>query len=149
MLVILNNLSSQQAHPTLKTKQKLQQLMDYANTYPDVTVRFYASDIQLYIDTDAAYLVLPKARSRVAGYFRLLKHNPSPSLDNGPILIECRTLRNVVTSAAESETHSVFYSAKQSLSIRYILETIGHIQLQPNPLRTDNSTSAGYINKNM
>ena len=94
-------------------------------------------------------MVLSKTRSRVAGYFRLLKHNPSPSLDNGSILIEYRTLRSVIIAAAESETHGVFYSTKQSISIRYILNQIGHKQLQSTPLRTDNSTSAEYVNKNI
>ena len=45
--------------------------MDYSNTYDNAYVSFFASDIQLMIDLDATYLVLPKARSRIAGYFRL------------------------------------------------------------------------------
>ena len=84
--------------------------MDYANTYQNAYVRFYASDMQLMIDLDAAYLVLPKVRSRIAGYFRLA--NTPTSIykykDNGAILIECHTLRDVVTSAAEAETKGVF-----------------------------------------
>ena len=70
-------------------------------------------------------------------------------VDNGPVLIECRTLRSVVTSAAEAETHGVFHNAKQSLRIRHILEQMGHPQLSPTPICTDNSTSAGYVNLNM
>ena len=50
---------------------KAQQLMDYVATYPDTYIRFYASDMILNIDSDAAYLVAPKSRSRVAGYFHL------------------------------------------------------------------------------
>jgi hypothetical protein len=149
MLTALNDMSSQQAHPTVKVKDKLQTLMDYANTYPNIFLRYYASDMQLHIDTDAAYLVLPKAKSRIAGYYRLLDKDTSKYDKNGAIMIECRTLRNVVTSAAEAETHGVFYNAKQAIPLRHILEQLGHKQFQPTPIKTDNSTSAGYVNKNM
>ena len=59
-------------------------------------------------DTDAAYLVLPKARSRIAGHFYLSNHppptdTPKPKL-NGLILTVCQTLKNIVASAAEAET---------------------------------------------
>ena len=64
---------------------------------------FYASKIQLTVDTDADFLVLPKSRS--LRYFRLLdlplanrKYN-----HNGAILIKCRAICNIVTSAAETE----------------------------------------------
>ena len=149
MLPSLNNISSQQAHPTTQVKEKLQTLMDYANTYPNIYFRYYASNMQLHVDTDAAYLVLPKARSRIAGYFRLLGQDTTIYDHNGAILIECKTLRNVVTSAAEVETHGIFHNAKQTLPIRHILTELGHKQLQPTPIKTDNSTSAGYVNKNI
>ena len=69
MLPAINEISSQQAHQIEKTNAKAQMLMDYAHTYPDATIRNHASDMQLYIDSDAAYLVLPKACSRGAGNF--------------------------------------------------------------------------------
>ena len=147
MLPALSDIGTQQAQPTVKVLDKIQQLLDYANTYKHVYLCFYASDMQLHVDTDAAFLVLPKARSRIAGYFRLLSNNKY--VDNGPILIECRTLRSVVTSDAESETHGVFHNEKKVLPIRHILKEIGHPQHSPTPIRTDNSTSAGYVNKNM
>ena len=106
--------------------------------------------MQLYVDSDAAFLVLPKARSRIAGYFRLLNDSKTNKYeDNGPLLIECRTICSVVTSVAEVETHGVFQNAKQIKSIWYVLEAIGHKQTNPTPLRTDNSTSSGFLNKNM
>ena len=149
MFPALNQISSQQAQPTINVKKKVQRLLDYANTYKNAFVWFYASDMQLTVDTDAAYLVLPKARSRIAGYFRLINNGTSPKhLDNGAILIECRTLRHVVTSAAEAETHGVFQNAKAGLPIQHLLNAMGHKQ-QPFLIRTDNSTSAGYVNNNM
>ena len=101
-----------------QTQQKLQikksaMLIDYAHTYPDAKTWYYASDMQLYIDLNAAYLVLPKARSRDAGhfYFSDKPENttsiPKPK-PNGPVLTECVTLRNVMSSAAEAECGTVF-----------------------------------------
>ena len=151
MLTALNDIGAQQALPTQKVKQKVQQLLDYANTYQDVFVRYYASDMQLHVDTDAAFLVLPKARSRIAGYYRLLRHTDSPHFkdDNGPFYILCKTLRSVVTSAAEAETHGVFHNAKKTIPIVHTLTHMGHKQKQPTPIRADNSTAVGFVNRNM
>ena len=81
--------------------------MYYAHTYPNATIQYHASDMCLHIDSDAAYLVQPQARSRVAGHFYLNDKipdetstpNPTP---NSPILTECRTVRNVMSLAAEA-----------------------------------------------
>ena len=104
--------------------------------------------MQLVVDSDAAYLVLPKARSRFAGYFRLLDH-PSTrhkTLYNGPILIECKTIRHVVSSAAEAERHGVFQNSKTAVSLQNILHKLGHDQ-PLTPIITDNSTTTGFVDK--
>ena len=41
--------------------------MDYAATYLDAYLRYYASDMKLNIDSDDLYLVLPNARIIIAG----------------------------------------------------------------------------------
>ena len=69
MLVAVNELASQQVAPTQDTIKTCDMLMDYAHTHPDAKIRYHTSDMQLYIDSDDAYLVLPKARSRGAGHF--------------------------------------------------------------------------------
>jgi len=150
MLVGLNEISRQQAKPTQTTKKKCQQLMDYAATYPDVFVRYYASDMVLHVDSDAAYLVSPKAKSRISGFFYMSDHpekthQPTP---NGAILVECKTLRHVVASAAEAEIAGVFHNAQVALEIRRILEVLNHPQ-PPTPIKTDNSTANGFIHNNI
>jgi hypothetical protein len=95
MLTALNEIASQQAKPTEKTKQAVHHLLDYATTQPLAIVRFLASDMVLEIDSDAAYLVMPGAKSRIAGYFQLINNNgakPFPNGVNGAILVECKTL---------------------------------------------------------
>ena len=104
-LPALNEIASSQAMPSKNTKQKLQQLMDYLHTYPDAFLRFYASNMVLHVESDAAYLVAPKARSRIAGYFHLSAH---PNKTNNPtinaaIQVECKTLQHVVSSSPEAE----------------------------------------------
>ena len=79
--------------------------MDYAVTYPNVVIRYYVSDMVLLVDSDAAYQVLPKAKSGIAGYFYLSDH-PSKSnipMLNAPTLLLCKTIRHVVSSVAEAE----------------------------------------------
>ena len=150
ILPALNEIASEQAQPTQQTKKKAQRLMDYVNTYPDAFLRFRASDMILHIDSDAAYLVAPRARSRVAGYFHLAEHpfkTKHPTL-NAAIHVECKTLRHVVSSAAEAEIGGVYHNAQTAIPIRTILQALGHIQ-PPTPIKTDNSTANGFIHDNI
>ena len=110
MLAALNGLSQQQSKPTEKIRDTIKHLLDYAATHPLAIVCFHASDMVLHIDSDAAYLVLPGTKSRISGYFQLANSTntkPFPNVISGAILFECKTLHNVVASAAESETGGV------------------------------------------
>jgi hypothetical protein len=147
ILPALNEIASAQAKPTMKTMQQAQQVMDYVATYPTAYIRYHASDMKLSIDSDAAYLVAPKARSGVAGYYHLT-NNPLPPLLNGAIHVECKTLRHVLSSAAEAETGGIFHNAQIAIPIRTLLHALGHPQ-SPTPIKTDNSTSKGFIYDNI
>lgn len=57
----INEIATLQAQPTQNTNYKVSMLMDYAHTYPDTVIRHHASDIQLHIYSNEAYLVLPQA----------------------------------------------------------------------------------------
>ena len=84
MLPAINEISSQQANPTENTWRACEMLLDYACTYPNAKIRYYASDMCLHADTDAAYLVQPNARSRYAGFFYLSDRPTNPSTCNLP-----------------------------------------------------------------
>jgi hypothetical protein len=74
-------------------------------------------------------------------------NTPLPAL-NGAILVECKTLRHVVASAAEAETGGIFHNVQVAIPIRRILTALGH----PQPLtrvKTDNSTANGYVYDNI
>ena len=151
ILCALNELSSQQAKPTENTKKAAHRLLDYVATHPNAIIRYHASDMILYIDSDAAYLVMPGAKSRISGYFQLGNKNGFTSFPNGvngAILVECKTLRHVVASAAEAETGGVFHNAQIGVIVRTALTELGHPQ-PPTPLKTDNSTTESFANSTL
>ena len=101
MLPALTEIGTNQAKPTATTQASANTLvLDFAATYPNGKICFYASDMILHIDSDAAYLVMPNAGSRIVGYFYLSTSHPTspptPVPLNGAILVECSTLHNVV-----------------------------------------------------
>ena len=93
----------------------------------------------LHVESNAAYLVAPKARSRIARYFHLSEH---PNKTNNPkinatIQVECKTLRHVVSSSAGAEVAGIFHNATMALTMHHMLAALGHPQ-PPTPLKTDN-----------
>ena len=79
--------------------------MNYLHDHSDGGLRFHASNIILQLEVDAAYLVLPKARSRVAAWF-VLGNDPTTHphpMDDSPIHIMYTTIKNVMSSAVEAD----------------------------------------------
>ena len=76
ILPIIDEMSTQQDQLTEDTNDNAHILMDYANPYPNTIIRYKASNMKLYINSDSVYLVLPKARNRGAGHFYLSNHTP-------------------------------------------------------------------------
>ena len=66
LLPALNEVAMFQSSPTESIKKRCETMLDYVATFPNVTLRYYASNMNLHIDSDAAYLVAPKAKSRIA-----------------------------------------------------------------------------------
>ena len=147
IVTAINDISTTQAQPTTNTLQQCKRLLDYVATYPNAFIRFHASNMVLTVDSDAAYLVLPKARSRLAGYFQLNNHKDASNI-NGPLLVECKTIKHVVSSAAEAETGALFHNAQTAIPIRRLLIALGHPQ-PPTPIKIDNSTTNGFVHNNI
>eukprot|EP00957_Ditylum_brightwellii_P029646 2240523-Ditylum_brightwellii.AAC.1 len=88
--------------------------------------------MQLSVDSDTAYLVLPGARSRFAGHFYLephphaLHYNKVPN--NAPIHTECQMIKSVICSAAEAGCSRLFHNSQTAIAIQHILKEIGHLQ---------------------
>ena len=154
LLPALNEIAATQANPTINTEIKLDHLLAFVKTHRNTSLRYHASNMCLHIDSDAAYLVMPNARSRFAGYYYLSSYPPTPLTPttdiplNSPIHIECRTIRHVVASAAEAETGGIFYNAQTALILRQILADLGHPQ-PATPIKTDNSTAHSFVHSNI
>ena len=69
-------------------------------------------------------------------------------MPNHSILIECKCLTHVVSSAAEAETGGLFLNAQNKIVIWRLLKALGHPQV-PVPLKTDNKTALGFVIDNI
>jgi hypothetical protein len=143
---IVTEQATEQTTATEKTKNVAGQLLDYLATHPDAKIRFYASDMILHIHSDASYLSVSQARSRLGGLFYLGYNPPNENKLNGSILNVASVIKNVVASAAESEVGACFQNAQTAAPLRVTLLELGHEQPET-PLITDNSTAYGILNE--
>jgi hypothetical protein len=100
----------------------------------------------LHIHSDASYISVSNARSRLGGLFFVGNKSLEQDTLNGSILNVATVIKNVVASAAESEVGACFHNAQSGSPIRVTLTELGHTQ-PLTPLRTDNSTAFGIVNE--
>jgi hypothetical protein len=142
----LDDIATGQTKATGKTQATTNQLLDYLATHPDAAIRYHASDMILHIHSDASYLSVSNARSRLRGLFFLGNKYPEQDTLNGSILNVSAVIKNVVASAAESKVGACFHNAQSGAPLRAILNELGHTQ-PPTPLRKDKSTAFGILNE--
>ena len=146
MLHAINDISLSAAKGTEATLDATMFLLNYAHTNQNTEIIYRASDMILRIDSDAAYLVAPEARSRAGGYQYL--SNKAGTLFNGPVLILAKVIKNVMASATEAELAALFMNAQEAVALRNCLDAMGFPQ-PATPLKTDNSTANGILNNTM
>jgi hypothetical protein len=78
LLVPLSALASKLSKATTTTITAVSHLLDYCSNHPEYTIRYFASDMQLNIHSDASYFFEPKAKSRIDGYIYLGNNENSP-----------------------------------------------------------------------
>jgi hypothetical protein len=142
----LNDIATEQTKATEKTQAATNQLLDYLATHPDATISYHASDMILHIHSDASYLSVSNARSRLGGLFFCGDKSSQQDTRNGSILNVASVIKKVVASAAESEVGACFHNAQSGAQLRVTLAELGHIQ-PPTPLRTDKSTAFVILNE--
>ena len=142
MLHAINDIASSTANGTEATLAATRYFLNYAASNPNGQIIYRASDMILRIDSDAAYLVRPEARSRAGGYHYL--GSKDGTLFNGPILVLAKIIKNVMASAAEAEVAGIYLNATEAVSERNCLIEMGHPQ-PPTPIKTDNTTARGII----
>jgi hypothetical protein len=156
MLVALGSLASQQNHGTEATTIAITQLLNYAATHPDATLRYHASGMILHVHSDASYLSEKNARSRAGGHFFLSSpltdplKPPSPDATppppNGAVHVHSSILVPVLSSATEAELAALFHNGKEAAMLRTILDHMGHPQ-PATPIQTDNACASGICNE--
>ena len=144
ILTVLNDIGSQQSKPTENTKKEADWLLYYLHNHPNSILMFNASNMVLWVDSDAAYLVKLNTKSRMAGFYYLSTHpsklQPGKKTPlNGSIHTVCKTIPHVMESAAESEMAGLFMNAQEIIPLQHGLIALAHPQ-PPTPLKTDNST---------
>ena len=102
--------------------------MEYLHTYPSAILGYQAGNIQIKVESDAAYLVLLGAKIRIAEHYTLTNNTAINSLFTSPINTECKTVRQAICSSAESETHGIFQNSQNAVVIRYALLGLVHVQ---------------------
>jgi hypothetical protein len=80
VLMPLNDIATEQTKATEKTQAATNQLLDYLATHPDAAIMYHASDMILHINSDAPYLSVSNARSRLGGLFFLGNKSPKQDL---------------------------------------------------------------------
>ena len=61
LLVALDSIATQTHSPTQTTQDSINQLLHYVSTYPNDSIIYRKSDMQLAVNSDAGYLNKPKA----------------------------------------------------------------------------------------
>jgi hypothetical protein len=142
----LNDIATEQTRATEKTQAAKNQMLDYLATHPDATIRYHASDMVLHIHSDASYLSVSNARSRLGGLFFLGNKSPEQDTKNGSILNVPAVIKNVVASAAESEVGACFHNTQSGALLTVTVTELGHTK-PPTPLRTDKYTAYGIVSE--
>ncbi len=144
MLTAINKIASRQAKPTSLIKKEVERFLQYANKWPDATMRIRASDMKLVCHSDGSYLSESEARSRAGGILFLgeCRDNEAP---NAPICFLSVIIKTVVSSATATEYAAAFIVAQAAISIINTLADLGYPQ-KATEIFCDNLCAVGLAN---
>ena len=97
-------------------------LLGYDSTNLNVILCYLVVQMIVHINYDMAYLVITEACSFYAKHFypsdwtQEKSHKPTPR-QYAPILKMCKTIRNIATSTAKSETTGTFNKSIEGVGI--------------------------------
>jgi hypothetical protein len=144
MLTAINKIASRQAKPTSLIKKEVERFLQYANKWPESTMRVRASDMKLVCHSDGSYLSESEARSRAGGIIFLgdCGDNEAP---NAPICFLSVIIKTVVSSATATEYAAAFIVAQAAISIINTLADLGYPQSETE-IFCDNKCAVGLAN---
>jgi len=136
LLAALGTIATQQAKGTHDTMEAITQLLNYCTMHPNATIRYHASNMTLWIHSNASYVTAPKGQSHAVGY-HFLSTRPTmmpmaaepPPLDNEPINVLCRIMCPVLASTAKAKLGALFLNAKHACPRCIALQELGHNHL--------------------
>ncbi len=130
--------SAENSYNVLRKKKIVDQFMDYAATHPaDAFIEYVASEMHLWVHTDASYLSETKAWLQAGGYFFLSDkpqfpitpstNQKDPKHNHGAVHdILCKLINAVMSSTQEAKIGAGFMNAKEALPIWQALIEMGH-----------------------
>lgn len=148
MLMPNNRFASQQSKPTEQLKRDVDRFLQYAATWPNAELVFKASDMRLYVESDASYLSEPNSRSRPGGIFYLGNNTPTKGYVNGAVECISTIIKAVVSSAFEAEYAALFLNGQTAQGIRNTLSDMGYPQ-GATPIVSDNACAVGIANQSV
>jgi hypothetical protein len=95
VLMPLNDIATEQTKATEKVQAATNQLLDCLATRRDDTIRCHVSDMILHIHSDASYLSVSNARSRLGALFFLVNKSPEQDTLDRSILNVASVIKNV------------------------------------------------------
>jgi hypothetical protein len=121
MIPAVGTIARQEANATTATMKAINKMLNY-----------HSSNMILWTESDASYLRETKAQSRATGYHYLnnkppnpdqppAPNDPSPPM-NGAIVVPCKVMREVLSSASEAELAALFYNGKEGEPLCITLE---------------------------
>jgi hypothetical protein len=148
MLAVINKIGSLQAKPTEQVEAMATRLLQYAATWPDASITYNASNMQLRAFSDASHLSETKSRSRAGGVLYLGSMDPSPADPtslNGSIECISSIIPTVAASATEAEYAALFLVGQTAAGLRSTLADLGYPQCAT-PIICDNACAVGIAN---
>jgi hypothetical protein len=153
LFTAVTKVAMQQKAPTADTLTATHRFLDYVAAHPDASIVFHASNMQLYVHSDASYNSEPGSRSRAGGYFSLGNPSfqgsdlpPKASSVNGAIAVISKVIPTVCSNVAEAEYAAMFINGQLAESIRQSLEDLGFHQ-EPTTIIYDNEISGKIATK--
>ena len=100
------------------------QLTQYASNRLLAYFVLKACEMRLHTQSDASYCT----RSHGGGIAYL--GNSDPTEINGPIMVHCLVIQNVIASIGEAEYAAAFHTAQMAAGLRKTLSNLGYPQLR-------------------
>ena len=139
-----NEISIKDTKATEYIQEALIQFLNCCTSNPDAIIIYQASNMILSCDSDTAYRIAPKSRSRAGWYYYL--GNKVDTQFKVPVDIQTKLIKAVMGVAVEAEVGELYMNAWEVSPMRTTFDELDHPQ-PATSMRTDSNTTDGIMNK--